>query len=153
MPVLRRAVPVALILIAVASWFSHAVAWLASLLTFAGYLIFAGTFAQSLRPGREPLIILFIRLTRGTVPPEVVGYARRLTLIWAVVMALFAVELVILAAVEPDWLRVMATTNVCLMVALFAGEHVVRMLTFPHLPRYSPLHTGRVVMQAFRDRR
>jgi uncharacterized membrane protein len=152
-PVLRRAVPVALLLIAVASWFSHAVAWLATLLTFAGYVIFAATFAQSLRPGREPLIVMFIRLTRGDVPPEVLGYARRLTLIWAVVMTLLAAELMVIAAVAPDWLRIMATTNVCLMIALFAGEHVVRVMTFPHLPRYSPLHTGRVVMQAFRDRR
>jgi uncharacterized membrane protein len=152
-PLVRRAVPVALIGIAVASWFSHAVAWLATLLTFAAYLIVGGTFAQSLRPGREPLIMTFIRLTRGSVPPEVVGYARRLTVIWAVVMTLLAVELAAIAAIAPDWLRIVATTNICLIVALFAGEHVVRVMIFPHLPRYSPLHTGRVVMQAFRDRR
>ncbi|MBV8167789.1 MAG: hypothetical protein JO021_13425 [Alphaproteobacteria bacterium] len=153
MPLLRRAVPVALILIAIASWFSHAVAWLATLLTFVGYLIVAAMFAQSLRAGREPLIVMIIRLTRGSVPPEVLGYARRLTVIWAVVMTLLAVELVIVAAAEPDWLRIVATTNIGLIVALFAGEHVVRIMTFPHLPHYSALRTGRIVMQAFRDRR
>jgi uncharacterized membrane protein len=152
-PVLRRAVPVALLLIAVTSWFSPAIAWLATLVTFAAYLLVAATFAQSLRPGREPLIIMFCRLTRGDVPPEVVGYARRLTLIWAILMVALAVELGVIALVAPDLLRVMATTNVCLIVAFFAGEHVGRTMVFPHLPRYSPLQTGRIVMRSFRERR
>ena len=153
MPLLRRAVPVALILIAVASWFSHAVAWLATLLTIAGHALVTATFAQSLRPGREPLIAMFCRLARGDVPPEVVGYTRRLTLVWVIVMALLTLDLIVTAFALPDWLRVAATINFCLIIALFAGEHVVRMILFPHLPRYSALRTGRVVMQAFRDRR
>lgn len=153
-PRLRKVVlTIAVIAIAVASWFSLYAAWLTTGLAIAAHLLVGATFAASLRPGREPLTATFCRMVRGLVPPECESYLRRLTVIWVVLMALLTVHLIVAAILWPAWMRVAAAVNFTLMIALYVGEHAVRIMVFPHLPRYSPLHTGRIVMQALRDRR
>jgi uncharacterized membrane protein len=150
---LRKLIPIGFVVIAVAGWFSREAAWLAALVTIAGNALIAFTFAQTLRPGHEPLIATISRLARGHLAEEVVGYARGLTIVWAAVMTLLTVELIVVAVVRPDWLGGAVTVNIGLVVALFAIEHVVRARVFPHLPMSPPLRTGRIVWQALRERR
>jgi uncharacterized membrane protein len=150
---LRKVAPVAFVAIAVAGWYSDQVAWLAALVPIAGHAMFAVIFGASLRPGREPLITTFSRLARGHLPDEVVPYTRRLTIVWTVVMSVLTVALSVVALVRPGLLGGAVTTSIGLIVALFLGEHWVRHRVFPHLPLTPPLRTGRIVLQALRERR
>jgi uncharacterized membrane protein len=153
-PALRRVViPVVVIAIAVASWFSTYAAWLTLAVGIVAHLLVTGTFAASLRSGREPLVATFCRMVRGSVPPECVSYLRRLTEIWVGVMALLTLDLFAIALAEPAWARAALTINFVIIFGLYFGEHAVRVRVFPHLPRYSPFETGRIVMQAMRERR
>lgn len=144
---------IAVIAIAVASWFSAYAAWVTTGLAIVAHVLVGATFAASLRPGHEPLTATFCRMVRGLVPPECESYLRRLTAIWVFVMALLTVHLIVAVVAWPAWMRVATAVNFTVMIALYVGEHAVRVMVFPHLPRYSPLHTGRIVMQALRDRR
>lgn len=46
------------------------------------YIALLAVFAASLRPGREPVITILARRSRGHLPPEIVRYTRRVTWAW-----------------------------------------------------------------------
>ena len=103
----------------------------------------AWMFGRTLLGDREPLIRRFSRLSRGTMPAELEGYTRKLTLVWALCMfgmALIAVVTPILASPKTwSWI-----VNICLPLgsaALFLGEHAFRAVRFRHLGKNSPLKT------------
>ncbi len=149
-----RALGAALLVAAAIAWLTGRATLIAAWLPALGYGLVASTFAQSLRRGREPLITTFCRLDFGRIPTECVAYTRRLTLIWALVMGLLTLEASILAATGLiTWLGTATILNAGLMVALFVGEHAVRLVVFPHLPLSSPIRTGRIMFQAMRSRR
>ncbi|MCK8784820.1 hypothetical protein M0638_10540 [Roseomonas sp. NAR14] len=103
------------------------------LLPALGLLAASLHFASTLRPGREALIIRYIRLDHGRVPPECVAYARGLTGFWAaVLLALAAFQGASLPASAGTAGPVPAFTPV-LLAGLFLGEHLVRRRRFPHL--------------------
>lgn len=84
----------------------------ASLLLFLPPIVIHGflawMFGSTLRVGSEPLIVRFIRLVHGPdKPPDaaMLAYARRVTLLWALLFAAIAViELLMLLLVVPDGL-------------------------------------------------
>ena len=118
-----------------------------------GYLLAMVTFAVTLRPGAEPLIARFCRLHFGRMPAECRDYARRLTVLWAGLMAALAAETAALQlAGRPGWIGPASALNLALMVALFVGEHAVRRRRFPHLPASWPWHTGRAMLRALWSR-
>lgn len=118
-----------------------------------GYALVAHGFARTLRAGREPMIATFCRLDFGRVPAECVTYTRRLTAVWAIVMAALALEAATLALLAPSWIGLATLGNAVVMIGLFGGEHAVRLARFPHLPLSSPWRTGRIMLQALRERR
>ena len=103
-------------------------------------------FARTLRAGREPLIARYIRFDEARDAEECAGYARGLTLFWAVVLGVAAVvELGCFAArVEPGWVPD------GVLLALFLGEHAVRSLRFPAGGIAWPTQTLRAIIRAER---
>lgn len=65
-------------------------------------------FGSTLRPGREPLIVRFIRIVHGPEhppTPAMLGYAHRVTLLWALLFGgLLLIELLLFAFVVPEGL-------------------------------------------------
>ena len=127
-------------------WGADLMAWIAA----AGFLLVAWTFAKTLRRGAEPLITSYCRLDYGVVPAECLGYTRRLTQLWALLMSALAIEAVAiqLSGHATTWLGPAGTINLAVLVAVFLGEHWLRRLLHPDLPA-SPLRTGRIMLRWF----
>jgi uncharacterized membrane protein len=88
-------------------------------------------FASTLLPGREPLITRYTRFDFGHLPPDCAGYSRRLTLLWALLLAGFAAAQ--MAALAGLWRpSTVLAVEAVLCGALFLGEHLVRSTRFPH---------------------
>jgi uncharacterized membrane protein len=104
-------------------------------------------FASTLLPGREPLISRYTRFDFGHLPPDCAGYTRRLTLLWAVLLAGFAAAQ--MAALAGHWRpSAVLATEAALCGALFLGEHLVRSARFPHHGRATLHRTFRAVRLA-----
>ncbi|WP_458094977.1 hypothetical protein [Roseomonas sp. WA12] len=106
----------------------------------------AWSFARTLRAGQEPLIARYTRFDETRDSQECAGYARGLTLFWAVVLGMAAVlELGCFAAgVEPGWVPDLV------LLGLFLGEHAVRSLRFPAGGIAWPTQTLRAIIRAER---
>lgn len=140
-------------LLALVAWLSGKASALAAAVPALGYFIVMLTFARTLRRGQEPLISAYCRLDFGQLPEECRGYTRRLTLLWALLMGLLALEAVALPLLDrAAWVGAASLINGGVMLAFFVGEHWVRAWVFPHLPTGSPLRTGRIMLQSLRSR-
>lgn len=98
----------------------------------------AGLFANTLRPGRTPLIARAIAAIDGPQwleDPVVARYARRLTQLWAVYLLLFAAITAVTAMTAPA-LHFGAIGVPVVVAALFIGEFVLRRWLLPQAPRH-----------------
>lgn len=104
-------------------------------------------FARTLLPGREPLIARFSRLHRPSFPPELARYCRRLTALWAGLLAGLTVASAVLGLTADletwSWLVNLAMPG--LSAALFLLEHAYRGIAFRHLGNNSPMETLRTL--------
>jgi uncharacterized membrane protein len=96
-------------------------------------------FATSLRPGGEPVVTVFARRLRQTMPDKVVRYTRLVTIAWCV---FFTAQLAVSAALlvlAPTviWSAFVTLLNVPLLVAMVLVEFGCRLILFRHEP-----HTG-----------
>lgn len=105
-------------------------------------------FARSLLRGREPLITAFARLERGELGDDLRRYTYRLTVVWAVLFLVLAIESASLALYAPraTWFWATHAGNFVFVAALFFGEHAWRRVRFSALRHASPWHTLRVVV-------
>ncbi|MBB5694263.1 hypothetical protein [Muricoccus pecuniae] len=105
-------------------------------------------FARSLLPGHEPVIARYNRFDETKDPAECAGHARRLTLFWAVALALAAAAdlLAVARGVDLGW------GPDAVLLALFLGEHALRSLLFPAGGIAWPSQTLRAIMRAERAR-
>lgn len=88
-------------------------------------------FASTLRPNREPLITRYTRFDYGSLPPDLAAYTRRLTLLWAALLAGFAAAQA--ATFTGLWSpSAVLAAEAAACAALFLGEHFVRNQQFPH---------------------
>jgi uncharacterized membrane protein len=113
----------------------------------------AGFFASTLARGREPLISLFARLERGSLPTELSVYTRRLTWIWViffVVMAALSLALAV-TGVRIAWVWFTAAGNYLCVAALFVGEYAYRCTRFSHYRHASPFKLLRIMRGAMRE--
>ena len=96
----------------------------------------AALFIGSLRSGQTPLVTRMATLQRGTLPPELVGYTRNVTLAWAWLLSAMTAAAVLLALLAPVWLWSLFTNFVCyaLLGLMFVGEYALRRVKFRHLP-------------------
>jgi len=90
-------------------------------------LMFALVFARTLRAGAVPMIEHFMRLHHGhDMPPELRGYARRLTIVWTALFAAGALTALLLAVFAPleMWSLFANVINYLLIALLFIGQFV-----------------------------
>ena len=130
-------------------------AWIAHALPVVLNLGLAALFGATLREGAEPMIARFARRERGALEPELVGYTRRLTIVWVaffVAMAAIAAALS-LAGWTTAWLVFALAGNYMLVAALLVGEYLYRKRRFPHLAHAPPSQMWRhatAELRAFR---
>ena len=93
-------------------------------------------FGRTLQPGQTPLVTRIAAVSRnGTLPPELLTYTRRVTLLWTVVlagMALLNAALGLLAPVE-IWSLFTNFINYLIPALVFPLEYAVRRWRFRHL--------------------
>ena len=115
----------------------------------------AAWFASTLRRGSRPMIARFAARERGTLEPELVGYTRRLTVVWVlffVAMAGVAATLS-LAGWTVAWLVFALVGNYVLIAALLVGEYHWRKRRFSHLRHAPPSQMWRHATDEMRARR
>lgn len=121
--------------------------WMLASLPFVGDVLLAAHFGRTLLPGREALIARYMRAELGAVPSECQRYARRLTGVWAVLLAGLAVVHLVALAGAPGGLAVSMALHAILIPTLFLAEHPFRARVFPNLPA-SPFRTLRSMFRA-----
>lgn len=90
-------------------------------------------FAATLLPGGEPLISRYTRFDFGHLPPDLGGYTRGLTALWAALLAGFAAaQAAALAGAAHASASGILAAEIAACGALFVGEHFVRNARFPH---------------------
>ncbi|MSR10085.1 MAG: ketosynthase [Gammaproteobacteria bacterium] len=116
----------------------------------------AWLFGRTLAPGSTPLIEQFARLMRPPdqeLEPAIVVHARRVTVVWTVLLATLSVLNLLLAMVavpagilvsvgihppfqvtQTVWSLFANVLNYVILVGLFVGEYAYRRFRFPNLP-------------------
>lgn len=111
-------------------------------------VLVAARFAMTLRPGADPLISRYARYDAAGLPTEAEAYTRRLTTIWALLLAAFA--LLHATAVLDAWTTtVIAWIEAVCCVMFFLTEHLLRSLLFPQLGRATPWRTLRAIQNFY----
>ena len=102
-------------------------------------------FAASLRAGSEPLITRVARRVHGTLKPEIERYTRNVTIAWCVFFAAQMIVSLILFLSAPleAWSVFVNLLNAPLVILMFAGEYLVRIVCHPDHPRASIASTLR----------
>ena len=113
-------------------------------------LYFLYLFGSTLLPGREPLITRFSRLNLdGRIPAPLLLYTRRLTVVWAVLFTVLAVESAVLGAYAglEMWSWFVNIINPLVALALFVLEHVYRTYRYGRFGPFSVVRTVRVIFR------
>lgn len=96
----------------------------------------AAVFLGTLRAGQVPLVTRMAAAERGTLPPELLVYTRRVTQAWAVLcvgLSLAALAFALFAPL-PLWSLFTNIISYVLIGLMFVGEYAWRRLRFRHLP-------------------
>lgn len=113
------------------SWFTSGGPLAASEVPFAmAYLALLALFANSLRAGREPVVTILARKSRGFLSPAIVQYTRRVTWAWCgfFVTQVVASLLLLLFASPQVWSSFVNLCNLPLIGAMFCAEYAYRRL-------------------------
>ena len=89
-------------------------------------------FGRSLAPGKTALISQMAESYHGELPPPLAIYTRRLTLIWAVYFALFALSVLYLGFINSGahWSFYINLSNYIIIALLLGGEYLLRIYRF-----------------------
>jgi hypothetical protein len=113
---------------AAASGLPHAAAY--------GFLLWL--FGRTLRDGREPLVTRFALHVHGTLMPKMYTYTRQVTVAWCVFFAgQLAVSLTLFVFAPLETWSMFVMLNLPLVILMFAGEYLVRVVRHPDHPRAS----------------
>jgi hypothetical protein len=91
---------------------------------------------RTLVEGREPLITRLAREVHGSLAPFMEAYTRRVTVAWCVFCAAqlgMSAALLIFASLE-KWSLFVNILNAPLVVLMFVGEYIYRVMRFPDYP-------------------
>ena len=96
-------------------------------------VLLIGVFGRTLAAGREALTTGFARRVHGTLPADIERYTRRVTLAWCVFFAMQVLVSAILFAAAPleTWSVFVNLLSGPLIVLMFAGEYLYRIVRFP----------------------
>jgi uncharacterized membrane protein len=105
----------------------------------AAYGLLLWWFGRTLRSGREPLVTRVARRVHGTLSVPIASYTRQVTIAWC---AFFAAQIAVSAALFlftslETWSLFVNVLNLPLLVLMFAGEYLVRIVRHPDHPRAS----------------
>jgi uncharacterized membrane protein len=105
----------------------------------AAYLFMLWLFGRTLVRGQEPLITRLSRQLRGTLPPAMETYTRRLTWAWCLFFAaqLAASALLLKFGTVETWSLFINVLNFPLVGLMFAGDYMYRILRYRHFPQSS----------------
>jgi uncharacterized membrane protein len=106
-----------------------------------GNLLLAFVFGRTLGAGREPLCTRFARIMHGSLPPEVVGYTRRITLAWTIFFTVLAIVScsLYLAGFLAAWSLFATILSPILVGLMFVVEYAVRLRALPNWERVGVL--------------
>jgi uncharacterized membrane protein len=92
------------------------------------YLALLALFLASLRPGHEPVVTILARRSRGTLPPDIVRYTRRVTWLWCgfFVAQVVASFLLMLFAPLTVWSWFINLCNLPLIFVMICAEYAYR---------------------------
>jgi len=112
-------------------------------------LLLAWVFSRSLVRGRTPLVEQYMRVMHTDLPPFIVRHARRLSTLWAVVMAGLGVVAAALAAAgrAEAWYTFVNVVSLAVVAALFVGEYLYRRIFFPPQFHTSPVQILRLLQR------
>lgn len=95
-------------------------------------------FGRTLRNGREPLVTRFALRVHGTLMPKMHTYTRQVTVAWCVFFAAqLAISLTLFVLAPLEIWSMFVMFNLPLVILMFAGEYLVRVLRHPDHPRAS----------------
>jgi uncharacterized membrane protein len=117
----------------------------------AAYLFLLWLFGRTLRAGREPIITRLARLGRGSLPPAMEAYTRKLTIAWCV---FFAAQLAVSALLlhlgwREGWSLFINVLNLPLCGLMFVGDYLYRVARYRDWPQSS---IANVIRAYARDR-
>ena len=104
--------------------------------TYLGLLLF---FGRTLRNGQTPLITRLATKVHGTLSEEMTAYTRRITAIWCVFFAgqiVISVLLYCFASLD-QWSLFVNILNFPLLIAMFVGDYLYRIIRFRNHPQAS----------------
>ncbi len=111
----------------------------------------AFTFLRTLAPGKEALISVVAKISRGgDLPQELIAYTRVLTRIWGIYFLAVSVVSFVLFFFPFDRERTVYFNLLfySLPVALFLGEYVFRKIRFPYHHHSSPLEVIKSIQRS-----
>lgn len=110
----------------------------------------AFVFAESLRPGRTPIVNLIGSRVHGPLAPRVADYGRGLTRFWIYVLIGLALEALLLALFADAYWWSLFTNflNYGIVAAVFVGEYAWRRRVLTVTPHSPFLHYVRDVLRA-----
>lgn len=90
-------------------------------------------FGRTLAPGSVPMVTRLARRVQGPLSPRLQGYTRKVTWAWVGYFALTALLSVALFAFAPVelWSIFVNFLSLPLLLAMFAGEYLVRVIVIP----------------------
>lgn len=121
--------PGGIVWLAVSAGIPHAVA----------YVFLLWLFGRTLRSGRDALITRLARRLYGSLPASMERYTRRLTAAWCIFFsAQLATSFLLIAFASLEtWSLFVNVLNLPLIVMMFVGDRLYRMLRFRNQPQTS----------------
>jgi len=112
----------------------HGAYWILLLPPVAIPLSLLVLFGASLRRGQRPMVTRFALLARGSLPPDLEHYTRRVTVLWIVVFVILTLSAVLLAVFASRELWSLATNflHYLLIGGVFVAEYAYRRWRFRH---------------------
>lgn len=108
-------------------------------------------FGRTLLNGKEPLITQISRRVNGEVKPEIAVYTRHVTMAWCVYFAAQVTVSLLLYLFAPltVWSLFINVLNLPLLILMFVGEFVWRIIRYPHHSRTTILKALEVYAKDF----
>lgn len=119
--------------LASATFYANAVFYLIALPPILLPLFILFVFAQSLLPGREPLVTAIGEASRGPLTQAMRNYTHKVTLCWTLLLSYFVLSALIFTISAPQWVWSLMVNgfNHLLVGVFFVGEFVYRKHKFP----------------------
>ena len=90
-------------------------------------------FGRTLMPGSTPMVSLLAQVVHGQLSPRLTRYTRGVTVAWVLYFAVTTLASILLffVAPAPVWSGFVNLLSLPLLVAMFAGEYLVRRIVIP----------------------